>query len=142
MPTTGTRTPSSNGLNRDASMSANSSPETRLSSATRSYITGVVCLTIGALVYGISRGPVPNAQTLVTWAGAFLIGEVMRFRTPTGKGNVSMAITIHLAAVPLLPMSTLLPAAWMARLTADLIVMRDRWYRALLHCCPGPFAGF
>ena len=123
-------------------MAAKATAQTTLSSTTRSYIAGVVCLTIGALIYGWSRGPVPDAQSLVVWAGAFLIAEVMRFRTPTGKGNVSMAITVHLAAVPLVPVTLLLPAAWMARMTADLLIMRARWYRALFNACQVTLACF
>src|SRR5262245_42711496 len=123
-------------------MSAKPSSEPILSSATRSYITGVVFLTVGAIIFAVWRGPAPSAQALIAWGAAFLIGEVMRFRTPTGKGNVSMAITVHLAALPLIPVTMLLPAAWMARMTADLIIMRARWYRALFNACQVTLACF
>jgi len=113
-----------------------------LSTGTRSFIAGVAVLNVAVLVYGTASGPVPSIQLLFVWFCAFLIGEVMRFRTPTGKGNVSMAITLHLAAVPLVPISMLLPAAWLARTTADLIVMRARWYRALFNACQVTLACF
>ena len=123
-------------------MNPTPSPTNTLSPKTRSFISGVVLLTVAVLAYGISRPPLPSAQMLFVWFCAFLIGEVMRFRTPTGKGNVSMAITIHLAAVPLVPMSAVLPAAWMARLVADLVIMRARWYRGLFNACQVSLAVF
>jgi signal transduction histidine kinase len=106
-----------------------------LSSKTGSHIAAIVFLTLGSFVFTLSRGTIPGVQMLVAWTGAFLIAEVMRFRTPTGKSDVSMAITVHLAAVPLVPLTLLLPAAWMARMTADLIIMRARWYRAVFNAC-------
>jgi signal transduction histidine kinase len=110
-----------------------SSTDPTLSTRTRSFIAGVATLTGIVLAYAFLRGPLPSLQLLAVWFSAFLIGEVMRFRTPTGKGNVSMAITMHLAAVPIVPMAAILPAAWLARMVADLIVMRARWYRGVFN---------
>ena len=123
-------------------MHSGTAPQTHtLSPATRSFITGVVLLTAAVLTYGLTR-PSAHVQILFVWFSAFLIGELMRFRTPTGKGNVSMAITIHLAAVPLVPVASILPAAWLARLVADLVVMRNRWYRGLFNACQVTLAVF
>ena len=44
-----------------------------------------------------------------------------------------MAFPVHLAALPLVPIATLIPAAWLARLIADLLIMRSRWYRGLFN---------
>ena len=123
-------------------MTGKPSADPGLSTGTRSFITGVAVLNLAVLVYGMTRGPLPSIQLWFVWFCAFLIGEVMRFRTPTGRGNVSMAITIHLAAVPILPVPAILPAAWMARMVADLAVMRSRWYRGLFNACQVTLAVF
>jgi signal transduction histidine kinase len=123
-------------------MTGKPSADPALSTGTRSFITGVAVLNLAVLVYGMTRGPLPSTQLWFAWFSAFLIGEVMRFRTPTGRGNVSMAITIHLAAVPILPVPAILPAAWMARMVADLVVMRARWYRGLFNACQVTLAVF
>jgi signal transduction histidine kinase len=96
-------------------------------------VAGVVFFSLALMIVLVA--PSPAAPSLVTfgWLCAFLTGELMRFRTPTGKGNVSMAVAVHLAAIPLVPATVLISAAWIARLVADLAVKRSLWYRGLFN---------
>lgn len=90
-----------------------------LSPTTLSFVGGVVFLGVFCTALLLLGERFPQPRTVLMWMVAFLASEVMRFRTPTGKGNVSMASTIHLAAVPILGLSGLLPAVWVSRLAAE-----------------------
>jgi signal transduction histidine kinase len=94
---------------------------------------GVVFIAVMASTLFFLSAPTPDLLTVLFWMAAFLIAEAMSFKTPTGKGNVSMAATIHLATVPLLGFSVLIPAVWGSRLMANLVVQRQAWYKALFN---------
>jgi len=57
----------------------------------------------------------------------------MSFQTPTGKGTVSMAATLHMAAIVAQGLTVLLPAIWVSRLVANLIIQRQPWYKAVFN---------
>jgi signal transduction histidine kinase len=105
----------------------------RLSAPVISYVAGVVFLAVvtGALV--LAAAPLGKPLTILLWAGAFLAGELMVFKTPTGRVAVSMAATMHLASLPLVGPAILLPAVWISRLTANLIIQQKPWYKALFN---------
>ena len=98
-----------------------------------SYVAGIVVLGVAGLVLGAMHGGGGDLRSLFLWASAFLIGEVLWLHTPTRKGNVSMASTIHLAVIPLAPLSVVVFAAWAARLFCNLLVQRQPWYKAMFN---------
>ena len=105
----------------------------RLTTPVISYVAGVVFLAVvsGALV--LAARPLGNPLTILLWTGAFLAGELMVFKTPTGRGTVSMAAVMHLASFPLVGVAILLPAVWISRLTANLMIQQQPWYKALFN---------
>lgn len=98
-----------------------------------SYVAGVVLLSCILGAWSLVRAPVPDGGMVLLWTVAFLVGEAMSFRTPTGRGNISMAATIHLAAIPVAGIPVLLPAAWVARLVSNLMFQRQPWYKAMFN---------
>lgn len=98
-----------------------------------SYVAGVVLLSCVLGAWSLIRAPIPDGGMVLLWTVAFLVGEAMSFRTPTGRGNVSMAATIHLAAIPVAGIPVLLPAAWVARLVSNLMFQRQPWYKAMFN---------
>lgn len=103
------------------------------SPAVLAYVVGVVSAALIAAAVSLLPGSSPNPAVILFWTAAFLVGEAMSFKTPTGNGNISMAATIHLAAVPLVGLSVLIPAVWGSRLAANILIQRQSWYKALFN---------
>ncbi len=108
-------------------------PTTSLTPATVSYVVGVVLVGAVALASALLAGWPPDPRSMALWTFSFLVGELLWLQTPTRKGQVSMASTVHLAVIPLAGSAALLPAVWAARLIANLVVQRQSWYKALFN---------
>ena len=106
-----------------------------LSPAVVSFVTGVSVLgvAIGMLVMAGTGTAAPEPSVILLWTVVFLVGEIMVLRTPTGKGNVSMASAMHLSVLLIASLPVLLPAIWISRLVANLIIQRQAWYKALFN---------
>ena len=111
-----------------------------LSQPVASYIAGVVLMSVLSGALAMWGSPRPEPLVVLLWTTVFLAGECMLFVTPTGKGSVSMAATMHLASLPILGPFGFIPAVWGSRLVAYLMIQRQSWYRAVFNAAQVPLA--
>jgi hypothetical protein len=94
-------------------------------------IKGLVAGTVALAAIAIAlswNGPLTSS--LLFWAGACLVGELLWVRMPLGRVTVSMASAVQFAAVLVLPRGHAMVAAAASVLVAELLFMRKPAIRA------------
>lgn len=105
-------------------------------------LTAFVGLILGSgcvLLFLRGEGFQPSAEFLI-WFFACLAGEIFWIRTPTGRGTISMALTINLAAVIVLKPGVALPAIALSTLAAGLCPHRRPLHRCLFNAAQSVIA--
>ncbi len=102
----------------------------RLSPSATSFLAGTIG--IATLLGGLALALTPPASLhlVFVWALAALAGEFLTFNTATSRARINLATTIHLAMVLTLSPGALISVLWISRSAAQLLILRNPWYRA------------
>jgi signal transduction histidine kinase len=98
-----------------------------------SYVAGVVGVCALASVLVLLQAPPHGLHILFYWTLAALAGELMIFATATGRAQINLATTVHLAMILALGPGEIVAVMWLSRSVAKFIIKRQVWYRALFN---------
>lgn len=74
-----------------------------------------------------------NLLLALAWIAAFLVGDVLWFKTPSGRATVSMASTFHLGAAAVLAPAEAALATWVSRVGVNLVIQKRPLHRSLFN---------
>ncbi len=102
-----------------------------------SYVVGIIGIGLAAAAWALVTHPPQNIQNIILWALAALAGEMLLFATATGRAQVNLATSVHLAMILALPTGDMVVALLASRFVAKFILKRQVWYRALFNVAQG-----
>ncbi len=105
----------------------------RIKGDLRTAVYAGLVIAAGGLILGWNLRGIEFSALFLTWFLACLAGEIFWFRTPTGRGTISMALTMNLAAVLILEPATAFAAIGLSTLVAGLYPHRRPAHRALFN---------
>ena len=97
------------------------------------FVTAVVAAAAIASVWTLAHAPPGAAPAILVWTLAALASQYLIFPTPSGRGEISLGLTIHLCMAMVLSPWVWLPSLWLSRAVAAATFQRKPWERALFN---------
>lgn len=97
------------------------------------FAAGVCILSLVVVALIVAGAGSVDPLTALLWTCVFLAGEGLWLCSSNRRGMVSMVMSLHLAAVILQGPAVLLPAVWLSRLVAHVIIEPQGVYRAFFN---------
>lgn len=98
-----------------------------------SYVAGVIGGSVLAIVLTLVFNPPQSLSLILMWGMAALAGELLVFSTATGRAQINLATSVHLAMILALPAGDMVVALLLSRTLAKFVFQRQAWYRALFN---------